>query len=773
MRLLRIEIEEFGKLREREFALDAGLNLFEGPNESGKSTLLAFLRFAFYGFPRRVGADAEEREKRLSWQGHRAAGRLYLERDGKQYCIARSVTRQGRAERDNCSEQLCVSETASGTEVALGGMTPGEYFLGLPAALYDSTLCLRQSDAERVASPEVGEAVGGLLFSGPGGIGADAAQEKLSNARRALQYRKGRGGRIAELEDEILAEESTLSRAREDAQQLAVLRAQSERCREQIATQRAALQKTISDLEQAGIAQTLSMLEQLDGARRTLDQKKLEQESIRAHTATMKLPSSETIAQLEGAVRTYHAAEESAARMLPELERLRAIRYNEDMVKAHATVQEKGGEEAVLKDFTTTQKRRRRRKTVAIVTLLLGLVFAAAFGLTASGLLAPLWALLPVGTYLGTLCLCFGAVAVLLFVVGLLFAIGAARSRRRQRAWLKHLHVLNAVMFRTYLRQCAAEHEAQKTHRTVVGSLEAEHAAYTKQKQDAQDYIKGVMQECGFADTYRSVEDLPRCIADLQERRRTTQSEQETARVEMERAAAAVEALAKPLAGQNTEGLRARFTGAPKEDTDTLKQRQAQLQTAVTALEQERDGVEQRLAALRATAKDPSAVQARLELLRAELAEAKQRVQALDLAITSLSQAVEALRGGVLPRVCEAASSVFEELTEGAYGGLHTSSDFSVTLDSEVGPLPLSRFSAGCRDAAHLSMRLGLLSTLCEEKLPLLFDEAFSRLDDNRTFALLSVLQRYCETGGQCLLFSCHSREAAFLEGEDFARFTL
>ena len=72
MRILKIEIEEFGKLRDLVLEPCEGLTLIEGENESGKSTLLAFLRFALYGFPRRGGADGDERDKRLS---------LHLEHD--------------------------------------------------------------------------------------------------------------------------------------------------------------------------------------------------------------------------------------------------------------------------------------------------------------------------------------------------------------------------------------------------------------------------------------------------------------------------------------------------------------------------------------------------------------------------------------------------------------------------------------------------------------------------------------------------------------------
>jgi uncharacterized protein YhaN len=362
MRLVSIEIEEFGKLQNCSFELDPGLNLFEGPNESGKSTLLAFLRFALYGFPRRVGPDGEERERRLSWQGHRAGGKLTLELAGEQYCISRRVTRQGASERESYSEQLRVTEVLTGKEVALGGVTPGEHFLGLPATLYDSTLYLQQSDAARVAAPDVGEAVGNVLFSGSTGTSADTAQEKLNLARRELQHRKGRGGRIIELEDALAEQQRMLSRAKEDAAQLADLRSRAQTCLAALNEKKAQHAQAMDAFEQAGIAQTLALFEQLHAAQRTLDQKKLEHESIVYRNASLKLPDEQTVTLLETAVRSRTSGLDAAARVKPELERLSAIHYNEDMIAANAVVAEKGGAEAVAKDFALAQKHRHRRR---------------------------------------------------------------------------------------------------------------------------------------------------------------------------------------------------------------------------------------------------------------------------------------------------------------------------------------------------------------------------------------------------------------------------
>lgn len=44
MRISRVSIASFGKLRDRTFDLVPGLNVFYGPNESGKTTAMEFIR---------------------------------------------------------------------------------------------------------------------------------------------------------------------------------------------------------------------------------------------------------------------------------------------------------------------------------------------------------------------------------------------------------------------------------------------------------------------------------------------------------------------------------------------------------------------------------------------------------------------------------------------------------------------------------------------------------------------------------------------------------
>jgi len=76
MKIEKINISDFGCLSGRSFELSSGFNLIRGDNESGKSTLLEFIKFIFYGLPRKTQEDAAVRERSISWKNAYSAGHL-------------------------------------------------------------------------------------------------------------------------------------------------------------------------------------------------------------------------------------------------------------------------------------------------------------------------------------------------------------------------------------------------------------------------------------------------------------------------------------------------------------------------------------------------------------------------------------------------------------------------------------------------------------------------------------------------------------------------
>ena len=266
---------------------------------------------------------------------------------------------------------------------------------------------------------------------------------------------------------------------------------------------------------------------------------------------------------------------------------------------------------------------------------------------------------------------------------------------------------------------------------------------------------------------------IPALLTECETHYRGAQETLLEARGEWERAAAAWQALEKTLEGKNEAQLRARLAVSGDTPPEELLRKQAFLRESLAGLEKKCNEAERREITLSATAQEPAAKESELAALRAEHRGATRRLMALEMALGAMEEATRTLGDGMIPQLCERASAHLCTLTGGAYQRIYAGADLAVSLDSDKGPLPLSHFSAGCRDAAHLSLRLGLLDILTEERLPLLFDEAFSRLDDARARGLLQLLSAYCRAGGQCLLFTCHSREATFLGAQEFTHFEL
>ena len=86
--------------------------------------------------------------------------------------------------------------------------------------------------------------------------------------------------------------------------------------------------------------------------------------------------------------------------------------------------------------------------------------------------------------------------------------------------------------------------------------------------------------------------------------------------------------------------------------------------------------------------------------------------------------------------------------------------------DNIAREMPLDILSAGTQDLAYLSLRMALLHMLYRHELPpLLFDEAFSTLDDKRLSRMIALLHRastseQAETNtSQAIVFTCHKRE--------------
>ena len=99
MKLIRLHIENFGRLSNVDMDFTSGVNQVLRENGWGKSTLAAFLRVMFYGLEgaRKKELDENDRAKYKPWNGGHFGGSIEFEAGGKHYIATRNF---GEKEKD-------------------------------------------------------------------------------------------------------------------------------------------------------------------------------------------------------------------------------------------------------------------------------------------------------------------------------------------------------------------------------------------------------------------------------------------------------------------------------------------------------------------------------------------------------------------------------------------------------------------------------------------------------------------------------------------------
>ena len=85
MKINKLKINSYGKLKEKEIELKDGINIIYGQNETGKSTLINFIINSFYGISKnKKGKEISDYDKYKPWIGEEFSGKVEYELDNKE-----------------------------------------------------------------------------------------------------------------------------------------------------------------------------------------------------------------------------------------------------------------------------------------------------------------------------------------------------------------------------------------------------------------------------------------------------------------------------------------------------------------------------------------------------------------------------------------------------------------------------------------------------------------------------------------------------------------
>ena len=213
MKIVKIHIDEFGPICDRTFEFDDALTIIRGDNESGKSTLVLFIKFALYGLSKRAKTSSvSEVDKAISHSSDNAKGSMIVSHLGKLYRIDRQLKKGAKS----MSERVQVTDLETSLKCDYGA-SPGEFFLGIPAEVFENSCGIAQLGCSTVKGEQISTAIRNLLSSADESIDYQKAIKALDNVRIKLLHKDKKGGSIYNLTAKKEELESSYRKAVDDS----------------------------------------------------------------------------------------------------------------------------------------------------------------------------------------------------------------------------------------------------------------------------------------------------------------------------------------------------------------------------------------------------------------------------------------------------------------------------------------------------------------------------------------------------------------------------
>lgn len=745
-----IHIEEFGKLSDFSLSFDSALNIIEGANESGKSTIAAFVRFMLYGFPPASDAGLSERKKRLSWKDGTAKGSMVITANKRRYRIARSVS----TGKDGSPQESCtVTDLETGLP-AFAHAVPGDAILGIPDDVFSNTAFVSQITDAKVGGTQIADAIENLIFSGDEKVNTARAIEQLAEAKASLLHGGGRTGVLYSLGQKKDELERRLAVAEKEHRELLDKEAELARYtarRDDYRRQVEKLKKIEIDYKNASTIRAFDFLHELEQKAETL------RERIGALDAENRhgehLPAEEDREKLTHLIESISERKTAATETedAATLAASRAVVTDEDAMLI-SLMKTAGGEADVrMKVHTASQKKK------VFLSLLIALPALAAVLFLVGALVLRLPFLPPnnVAWFFIVLCgilLIGGTVMIPLFVL----------SRRDFITAIGEYGALTMSDFDQRLSYLKKEEE-----RIIALTAEASEARKTAER--AKEKYKEVLAEASriLAESGDNVptDDTIHALTARADETIAYLSRREELLREKARIDGKIRELRLKLGDTNEVQIRATVPPNEREHLATIDH--AML---VKAIEDNRRmanqsddharETERHILVGRAKVEDPLILAAELDVTLEKMEQYMQQHGAYAVAENALRHAGERLRTEITPRLAGYAAKFMEIATHGKYKAISVSKNIELAFTQDENEHSAEYMSAGTQDIAYLSLRMALIDLLCDEMPPLFFDESFAHQDDTRADGLIAALRALTDEGKQIFLFTCHTRES-------------
>ncbi len=749
----KIVIKSFGRITDMTLEFSDKINVIEGENESGKSTIAAFIKYMLYGFNDDGAAELSERKKRINWDTGVAAGSMYVRVGGKRYIIQRSTAPTDDSERPTYREEASIIDAETGAP-AFGKLPAGEVFFGVDSELFDNTAFIGQIGDSGINEGSVKQSIENIIFSGSERINKQRAAARITDKMQALLHEGGGAGAIVDLTNKEKALSEKLVACNVDNK--TILEKESElhtiKSRRAEAEERQArLYELDNSYNNAMLIQTFDQLHILE--QECEEKNEYYNKFIEEHTRADFCPDEQYFTDLvvarKGLNEAYYAVGDTQETYAAQKA---AIGITREIENAIYRSDELGGEDEIIETATAYWKRGIRNMALAIVCGLLVLT-AGVFELVALG---------NGGMLVGQIIM--GVLGVLALGAGGFFLFDMIRSNKKLRELQNEFETDTFEDLKGKMELIA---EARGKRDAMATATENARLALVKAQDrhvNAQRELATLIQRWGQEPPTSGIDafldKLEGDVRSFLEKKNELLDEKTNVEI-------AVREIRRNLADKSEIDVRAQVSPLLRKALTNVKHDEIINGIAATKAKiAEEDklafNIENELAMLKVRAGDPGEYYSRIDAITTRREDMQKKHKAYFIALNAINSASENLRAEISPRLGEYATGLMEIMTDKKYTSFDVSDGLKVSFTDEMGNKKSVDFlSGGTKDMAYIAVRAALIDMLYGEKPPICFDESFAHQDNNRARAMMKAIAHLADEGCQSFIFTCRGREAA------------
>jgi len=754
MRIVKIHINEFGPLVNKDFEFDENLTIVKGDNESGKSSLMLFIKFMLYGLSKKAKTGSvAEIDKALSHSSGVASGYMTVSVGEELYRIDRQIRRSGRT----YPEKVQLSDARSGLVCEYSGSV-GEFLLGIPADVFESSSSISQLGCSSVGGKEIGTAIKNLLSSADESIDSQKALGGLEKLRKRLLHKNQKGGSIFKLTTKKNTLLEQYKKSVDDRCETEGIEADLKRTDakiKEVSESQKIADELVSKIGLRAVVKQFELLHSYEEEKGLVEAElsKLEGELT---VGERKLDRS-FVSNLRGIVGELSYAQKD------KKEADRAILALEEQTDENSRLIAKkvaanGGIDSLEGKISKAQNSKRSKAAAALVFALLALVSAPLGFLN-----IPLH--LPVPAYF-----VFLPLSLLFLALALVFVGGRAKAKKELQTTCEELDI-NEGEINGFLSDARKALSRTDEESELLRECEAQRSVKERVLASAVNKALEYFSLYGIS-ARENAEELILKADETLTKITALCDKKDSLSGRLVALEAKIKETSAELGDYNENQIRRRVSD------EILKMSDAEIRTAKTnkaayanqlkTLTDMKLGYERSLIERKYSTQDPFDIAAKLSDVDEDLEVQTKAYAAIALAMETITTASANLRNTIAPQIRSHANEYMRVITDGKYDSVSVTDSLELSMSEDGFSYTVDSFSAGTKDAAYLALRLSLLALMGEdETAPLLMDETLAMIDDKRARKLLSMLSEHAAEHGQCILFSCHDREVRLCNEEN------